>query len=331
MNIYDIADKAGVSIATVSRVLNGSPNVSTKTKDKILRIIEEEGYTPNVFARGLGLNTMKMIGILCTDVSDIFYAKAVSVVENALRQYGYDSLLCSTGYKLGDKKKYIDLLLNKRVDAIVLIGSVFQEESDNSYIEHAASKVPTIIINGVVDVPNTYSITCDEYQAMYNNVISLVKKGCHDILYLYDVESSSGIQKLNGYKAGLKDCGLAPSARLILQVEKNPTTINEAVINLLDKNIHFSAVLASEDLFAIKACHALMSRGYRIPEDISVIGFNNSLLCECAWPKLTSVDSMVETLCNTGISVLRDVFDGKTVTHKMTLSAHLVERDTFKQ
>ena len=331
MNIYDIADKAGVSIATVSRVLNGSPNVSAKTKEKILRVIDEEGYTPNVFARGLGLNTMKMIGILCTDVSDIFYAKAVSIVENALRQYGYDSLLCSTGHKLGDKKKYIDLLLNKRVDAIILIGSTFQEEKDNSHIEKAASKVPTIIINGVVDVPNTYSIACDEYKAMYDNVISLVKKGCHDILYLYDVESSSGIQKLNGYKAALKDCGLAPSPSLILQVEKNPDAITQAVTHLLDKDVQFTAVLASEDLLAIKACHVLLDKGYRIPDDIPVIGFNNSLLCECAWPKLSSVDNMVETLCNTGISVLRDVFDGKTVTHKMTLSAHLVERDTFKQ
>lgn len=331
MNIYDIAEKAGVSIATVSRVLNGSPNVSAKTKEKILRVMKEEGYTPNVFARGLGLNTMKMIGILCTDVSDIFYAKAVSIVENALRQYGYDSLLCSTGNKLEDKKKYIDLLLNKRVDAIILIGSTFKEECDNSHIEKAASKVPTIIINGIVDVPNTYSIACDEYKAMYDNVISLVKKGCHDILYLYDVESYSGTQKFNGYKAALKDCGLAPSSQLILQVEKNPATIEKAILDLLHKGVQFSAVLASEDLLAIKACHALLSQGYRIPEDIPVIGFNNSLLCECAWPRLTSVDNMVETLCNTGISVLRDVFDGKTVTHKMTLSANLVERDTFRQ
>lgn len=331
MNIYDIAEKAGVSIATVSRVLNGSPNVSAKTKEKILRVIDEEGYTPNVFARGLGLNTMKMIGILCTDVSDIYYAKAVSVVENALRQYGYDSLLCSTGNKLGDKKKYIDLLLNKRVDAIILIGSTFKEESDNTHIEKAASKVPTIIINGLIDVPNTYSITCDEYQAMYDNVIALIKKGRHDILYLYDVESYSGIQKLNGYKAALKDCGLATSSPLILQVEKKPNAIEDAISDLIARNVQFSAVLASEDLLAIKACHVLLDKGYHIPEDIPVIGFNNSLLCECAYPRLSSVDNMVETLCHTGVNVLRDVFDGKTVTHKMTLSAHLVERDTFKQ
>lgn len=330
MNIYDIADKAGVSIATVSRVLNGSPNVSTKTKEKVLRIIDEECYTPNVFARGLNLNTMRMIGILCTDVSDIFYAKAISVIENALRQYGYDSLLCSTGNKLGDKQKYIDLLLAKRVDALILIGSAFREESDNSHIEKASSKVPVMIINGLIDLPNTYCITCDEYTAMYDNVVALIKRGCHDILYLYDVESYSGMQKLNGYRAALKDCGLPITSSLILKVDKTPAAIEAAMTDFINRKISFSAVLASEDLLATSAMYVLYQKGYKIPEDIPVIGFNNSLLCECTIPKLTSVDNMLDTLCNTAVNVLRDVFDNKTVTSKMTLSAKLVERDTFR-
>ncbi|WP_410497252.1 LacI family DNA-binding transcriptional regulator [Cellulosilyticum sp. ST5] len=330
MNIYDIAERAGVSIATVSRVLNGSPNVSTKTKAKVLGVIEEAGYTPNVFARGLGLNTMKMIGVLCTDVADIFYAKAVSVIENALRQYGYDSLLCSTGKNLEDKQKYIDLLLAKRVDALILIGSIFKEETDNSHIEKAAAKVPTVIINGLIDVPNTYCVTCDEYQAMYDQVIHLNKKGCHDILYLYDVESYSGLQKLNGFKDALKHCGFGVNPKLIAKVDKDMSQIEATVIELLDADIHFSAIIASEDQLAIGAMHALQKKGFHIPEDIPVIGFNNSLLCECAMPKLSSVDNMVETLCNTAVNVLTDVFDGKTVTNKMTLSAKLVERDTFK-
>lgn len=330
MNIYDIANQAGVSIATVSRVLNGSPNVSAKTKDKILSVIEEEGYTPNVFARGLGLNSMKMIGVLCTDVSDIFYAKAVSVIENALRQYGFDSLLCSTGDQLDDKKKYIDLLLTKRVDAIILIGSTFKEKTDNSHIEKVSTQVPTIIINGLIDLPNTYCILCDEYQAMYDNVISLYKQGHHDILYLYDVDTYSGNQKLNGYKQGLKDCGIPINPHLILKVNMDMNAIHEAVSNLLEKGYTFSAILAAEDQLAIGAMHVLHERNYRIPEDVTLIGFNNSLLCECSYPKLTSVDNMVEALCNTAVTVLTDVFEGKSVTNKVILSAKLVERDTFK-
>ena len=85
MNIYDVAKQCGVSIATVSRVLNENPNVNAQTRARVLEVIRELGYTPNVFARGLGLNSMKMIGIMCTDVSDPYYAKAVSLTEQLLR------------------------------------------------------------------------------------------------------------------------------------------------------------------------------------------------------------------------------------------------------
>ena len=103
MTIYDISEKAGVSIATVSRVLNGSSRVSEKTRRKVMDAMEKYGYTPNAFARGLGLNTMKTIGILCADSSDLYLAKAVYYIEQKLRANGYDSILCCTGYELEAK------------------------------------------------------------------------------------------------------------------------------------------------------------------------------------------------------------------------------------
>ena len=97
MNIYDVSEHAGVSIATVSRVLNGNPNVSEKTREKVLKVMDELGYTPNVFARGLGLNTMKTIGIMCSDSSDPYLAGAIYYLERGLRAHGYDAILCCTG------------------------------------------------------------------------------------------------------------------------------------------------------------------------------------------------------------------------------------------
>ena len=104
MTIYDISKMAGVSIATVSRVLNGNTNVTPKTKKKVLDIIEQSGYTPNAFARGLGLNSMNTIGILCADSSDLYLAKAIYHIERNLRAGGYNSILCCTGYDLENKK-----------------------------------------------------------------------------------------------------------------------------------------------------------------------------------------------------------------------------------
>ncbi|MGN1188324.1 MAG: LacI family DNA-binding transcriptional regulator, partial [Lachnospiraceae bacterium] len=164
MNIYDVSEKAGVSIATVSRVINGNNNVSEKTKQKVLAVMKEIGYTPNVFARGLGLNTMKTIGIMCTDSSDVYLANAVYYLERELRNNGYDAILCCTGNELSTKKDYLELLLSKRVDAVILVGSKFLETkpADNKYIIDAATKLPIMLVNGYLDAPNIYGTLCDD-------------------------------------------------------------------------------------------------------------------------------------------------------------------------
>ena len=107
MNIYDVSKKAGVSIATVSRVLNGKANVSEQSRKRVLKAMKELDYTPNIFARGLGLNTMKTIGIMCSDSSDAYLANAIYYIEQELRKNGYDSLLCCTGRDITTKKKYL--------------------------------------------------------------------------------------------------------------------------------------------------------------------------------------------------------------------------------
>ena len=239
MNIYDIAERSGVSIATVSRVLNGNRNVSEKTREKVLEVMRQEDYTPNAFARGLGLNTMKMIGILCTDISDIYYAKAVSLVEGLLRQNGYDALLCCTGNNLEDKKKYLDLLLTKRVDAVILIGSAFKENVDNSHIENAAKQVPVIIINGLVKLPGTYCILCDEKAAVSQNVVWLHEYGLDKILYLYDVLTYSGSTKIAGYKDGLDKCGIEFDESYLVSVDKSVGKVTEKITKLIENGLDF--------------------------------------------------------------------------------------------
>ena len=164
VNIYDVSKHAGVSIATVSRVLNGNPNVSDKTRRKVLAVMDELGYTPNVFARGLGLNTMRTIGIMCSDSSDLYLANAINYLERGLRNNGYDAILCCTGYDLEAKQQYFELLRSKRVDAIILAGSKFVEmrPRDNEYIIAAASKLPIMLVNGYLEGANIYSTICDD-------------------------------------------------------------------------------------------------------------------------------------------------------------------------
>lgn len=325
MNIYDIAERSGFSIATVSRVLNRSPNVSPKTRDKILAVMREEDYTPNAFARGLGLNTMRMIGILCTDISDTYYARAVSLVENCLRRKGFDALLCCTGTSLEEKKKYLNVLLAKRVDAVILIGSAFKENTDNSHIETAAQQVPIMIINGLVELPNTYCVLCDEGAAAYDNISLLCSRGHRRILYLYDVLTYSGCVKMEGYKKALEKNGIAFDPALLVQTPKSIEGAQKSVEELFCSQVEFTAVMASEDLLAVGALKALKARGISMP----VVGFNNSVIAEASTPALTSVDNRLDSLCPTAVDMLTDLLSGGEIPKKIVIPARLVERESL--
>ena len=329
MNIYDIADKAGVSIATVSRILNKKGSVSPKTREKVLKVIDEMGYTPNAFARALGLDSIKMIGVICSDVSDIYYAKAVSVIENELRAKGYDAILCCTGTDLNDKKKGIGVLLAKRVDAIILIGSIFQEPVDNSHIEKAAKSIPIIIINGEFEFENTYSVKCDEYKAVKDCVIALSEKGRKDILYIYESETYSGIWKRKGFASGMKSIGVPLSAKNIFKCDKDIESINRLICEILSSGISFSAIITSVDIVAVGVIKALANHGIKVPDAVSVVGFDNSILAECSSPSITSIDSKVEILCIDAVRTLLDVFDKKNVATVKTIQADLIYRESF--
>ncbi len=329
MNIYDIAEKAGVSIATVSRIINKKGNVSPKTEERVLKVIAEMGYTPNAFARALGLNSIKMVGVLCSDVSDKHYAQAVSIIERDLRAKGYDSILGCTGSKLEDKKKAINVLLSKRVDALILVGSIFQEKDDNEHIKNAASSIPVIIINGEFEYENTYSVVCDEKEAVKQCVLALNKAGHKDMLYMYDVDSFSGINKLSGYKEGHRQAKIPLSPQNIIKCGRTLEDSKQAVFSALDRGVGFTAVVTSEDLIAVGALKALTERNIKVPGDVAIVGFNNSVLSECSTPALSSIDNRIEDLCAMAVKTMLDVFDGKEVPKKQVVKGLLAVRESF--
>ena len=187
LNIYDISEKAGVSIATVSRVLNGNTKVSEKTRQKVLEVIEECDYTPNAFARGLGLNTMKTVGVMCSDSSYPYQAKAVYYMEQNLRAHGYDCILCCTGDELDRRRECMELLLTKKVDGIILIGSsfVYEREGENQYILDAAKHCPVMILNAQIDAPYIYCVITDDVKSMEEAGEYLLKNN-REILYIFN-------------------------------------------------------------------------------------------------------------------------------------------------
>ncbi len=330
MNNYDVSEKAGVSIATVSRVLNGNPNVSEQTKNKVLAVMDELGYTPNVFARGLGLNTMKTIGIMCTDSSDIYLANAVYYTEHELRIHGYDSILCCTGYDLENKKKSLDLLLSKRVDAIIMVGSKFLEpkHSDNAYITAASQQVPIMLVNGFLEGSNIYCTLCNDYRAIFDITNALIENGRHNTLYLYTSNSYSGTRKREGFLRALTRHKLPIREKYMQMCKKDISDSRDTIARLYHSGLTIDSVVTSDDSLAVGALKFALSNQLSVPGDISIVGYNNSILATCAEPELTSVDTKVQNLCIHTVKSLMSIFKGYNVPARTILSADIVYRKT---
>lgn len=331
MTIYDISKQAGVSIATVSRVLNGSANVKPKTRKKVLDVIEQCGYTPNAFARGLGLNSMKTIGILCADSSDIYLAKAVYHIEKNLRAGGYHSVLCCTGYELEDMKASLLHLLNLRVDSVIMVGSMFvaANSSDNQYICDAATQVPIMLLNADLNCPNVYCTMCDDFKSMQDATLALLNKKITDILYLYNSNSYSGMKKLSGYQAAYSAQNIPIDKQyqqLFTGTREDIDGVCSFLNSLHEDGLDFHAVIASEDMLAAGAIKYAKMNGLKVPADLSVIGYNNSLLTICSDPEITSVDNHLEFLCSELVKTCIGTLNGEEMPRKTVFSGKLIHR-----
>ncbi|MBE5933079.1 MAG: LacI family transcriptional regulator [Lachnospiraceae bacterium] len=331
MNIYDIAKMSGVSIATVSRVVNNNPKVSEKTKAKVMEAIEKSGYTPNVFAQGLGLKSMRTIGILVPSIADLYMSRAVAYIEDNLHDAGYDCILHCSGYTAAEKETHIQLLLNKKIDAIILVGSTYAGSDDEThntdYIRRAAKDVPVFIINGLVDGDNIYCTASNDYQASYDVTTALIENGCNKILFLTDSRSYSANQKKEGYKQALSNAGLKSEDKMMIYTENSIPVVKNLLNNL--KDIEFDSVFATDDAMAVGAIKYALLKGLNVPEDISIVGYNNSTLCICSEPELSSVDNKIEKVCKDTCSRLIDILKGEeNVPNQSVVACSLVKRAT---
>ena len=333
MNIYDISKLAGVSTATVSRVINGFDNVKPATREKVLSIIASQGYTPNAFARGLGLNSMKTIGIMCADSSDMYLAKAVYYIEGALRENGYHCILTCTGYERKSQRESMEMLMSQHVDCIILAGSIFidKDDSNNKYIYKAADSVPIMLLNANLDHKNIYCISCDDSAAMEKATEFLIDNKRNNILYLYNSKSYSATRKLSGYRHAFEKKGLKCNEdyiRYFNGTSKDLKKVCGFVTELADKGLKFNGVVASEDFLAVGALKYAVRKGIKVPKDLEIIGYNNSVLTVCTEPELSSVDNQLETLCTNLVRICIGALSGESMPQKTVFNGELIHRST---
>ena len=263
---------------------------------------------------------------MTSDVRDSYYASAIYTIEQKFREYGYNVILCNTGLEVQNKREYMKIMLQKKVDGIILVGSVFREKSDNRHIYDAALHVPLVMLNGSLDGNNIFSIVCDDETGIYKAVELLYSRGHREMVYLYDVDSFSGMAKIRGFERGMKDMGLTLNSGSIIKVSPGIMGGYEGVEILDRKGIRYTAVLTSEDIIAAGVLNKLKETGKEVPRDVAVIGYNNSQVSLCTAPELSTVDNKVEKMAVGAVRILYDVLEGKDVQPKMMVTPDLVVR-----
>jgi len=327
LNIYDIAEEACVSITTVSRVLNHKENISKKTKDKVEKVLKKYNYIPNAIARGLVSKSMKSIGIVTTNITDMHHAKSAYIMEREFNKLGYSVILCNTGAKTEESINYIKMLSERNIDGIILMGSVFNNNNDiQSSISTYLSNIPTVLQNGFLNIENTYSVLVDDSYGIAMCVDHLFEKGHSDIVYVKDMDTYSAEQKKEGFLVGMSKHGLKLDDNSIINTECGLDGGRSAVKELVKSNKKFTAIIFGEDITAIGAIKELRDLDINVPKDVAIIGFNNSILAKCCYPELTSVDNKVETTSFLSVKLLSDLIEKKNVTSNILVRPALVIR-----
>lgn len=324
--MHDIAKLAGVSIATVSRVINEPEKVKPETRERVQQILTETNFVANAFARGLVVNSMKTIGVLVVDIRDLYFSTVTYNIERGFTKLGYNVILSNTGGELGEKKKYLRVMLEKQVDGLILVGSVFKETAGNEHILAASESVPIVMVNSLLEGNNIYSVLCDDVQGVREVVNYLVQQGRRAIYYLDDVKGSSGLAKIAGFKAGMTEHGLNEAN--ILKMGTDPERTLSGLTRFLAARPQVDAIITGQDTTAIGVMKELAKLNYQVPKDVAVVGYNNSILAEIATPALTSVDNLQEPMAKYAVQILFDILHHKPVPKKTVLSPNLIIRDS---
>lgn len=285
--IKQVAALAGVSIKTVSRVINEAGYVSEDTRRRVTRAIERLNYRPNALARGLVTRRSRTIGLVIADIINPFFPPLVRAVEDAAAAKGYNVILCDTDEDATRERAVTSVLLEKQVDGLILCAS----RVPTGYLRILASEgLPLVLINRPLDHPGAAAVVVDGEAGGYRATLHLLDLGHRRVAYLAGPAASySHRGRLRGYRRALAERGIAFDPDLVAGGVTSIAAGRDATAALLARVPPPSAIFAFDDLMAIGAMEELRRRGMRVPEDVAVVGFDDIDLAAFVDPPLTTV------------------------------------------
>lgn len=326
--IYDVAEKAGVSIATVSKVVNNSGRISDKTRKKVIDTMRELDYQPSSVAAALTGKQTFTIGVLVPDISNAFFAEVARALENNAREMGYAIILCSTDHQLEREKDYLELLLKKQVDGIII---ATEPEDWRVYQSLQNKSIPHLMFSIDNHGFSSHVVTIDDIRGGYMAGRYLLEKGHSEIAVIAELNRASGRMRLKGFKEALADEGIFLKEDWIIPSMSRMDSAQAAARKILNLKKRPTAVFATTDLIAAIFMNEARKLNIHIPEDLSIIGFDNTIYAKLADPGLTTIAQPTEELAQFAIEqLIKLIKNPKIPQQRIMLSPILVKRSSVR-
>ncbi|SET38403.1 LacI family DNA-binding transcriptional regulator [Thalassotalea agarivorans] len=325
--IYEVSKLANVSLATVSRVMNGNTKVSDKTREKVLSAMRELGYRPNATARSLASNRTDTVGVLVSELNGAFFGEMMAGIEQELR-LADKHVIITTGHSEEEKEKDgIEFLLSRNCDALILH---VEGVSDEYMIELSKGKVPVYLVGRNIEQISENCISLDNEYGGYLATTSILAQGHKEIAYIAGQQfKPDAIERFAGHKKALSEAGVELNQSLFFEGDFKETGGAAGIKALLATGIPFTALVCANDEMASGAMKYAREHGIDLPKDLSIIGFDNVIFANYLYPKLTTVEYPIFEMGQMGAKLaLREVYGKQDVYVKQVFSPQLKMRDS---
>lgn len=325
--IKDVAKQAGLSVNTVSRVLNNRGYISQETREKVYQVMKELNYQPNEMARALFKKKSNMIGLIIPTVAHPFFAELTYHLEYFADQKGYKLLLCNSNRDISKESDYIDMLKKNQVDAIIMGSAAL----DVQHYLHL--KLPIVSFDRVLseDIP---VVTSDNIEGGKLATRMLLDKGCRKPVFIYHGVGAPyhsgmlGVGRERGFDAELKNAGMEPLHFQLDEAGMDDSGNDSAIVRFLQENPDVDGVFASSDLVAAKVIHACYQLKKDIPSEIKIVGYDDVQLASLITPHLSTVRQPIRDMSEYMIQLVVKQIEGEEIPMYNTFPVALIERGT---
>jgi LacI family transcriptional regulator len=337
LTIKDIAKEFNVSISTVSKALNNSYEISISTKEKIQKFAKENNYKPNFNALSLKNRQTKTIGIIIPNMLNYFFAQVFKGIEKVANDRGYKIISCISNESYTKEVETIEMLSNGIIDGFIL--SLAEEtilKNDFSHLQEMINNdTPIVMFDRVVDDIDCDKVITDDFIGTVNTVNHLVKTGSKNIAFISTISKLKiGEKRKHGYLKGLEENNITVNRNLIIDILEDDYKEYENILTPIFDNNTIDAVIATDESSAIAAMKVAIKKGFKIPQNFSVISFSNGILARHSSPKMTTVSQHGEIMGATAAEILIDKLDKKITPEKpktVVIKTNLVERNSTKK